>query len=349
MAELWIKKFKKSHFRQMTFNSSSVRESAEFIKNHSHLLTLGDDETYEKAAKVVQPLLDNWKPESWSANGLHPATLDDHAMKAAWIFVIDTLNFAFWKPPGKPLFTVKYNGQNYTGYMSLCAAIRRALDEGVNILDPHFWLHATISDVENIFRSETETPISLLERRLEIMKEASTFLITHFEGSVYEMIKSVKNSAVSLTNLIADNLQSYADRSLFKGQKVSFLKRAQIFAADIHFGFIADNDDVCHFNDIDQITMFADYRVPQVLNYLGLLKYSDELFEMLKNHPHLEVGSEAECEIRGCSIAAVEKFKKFLSKDANAVLIDYCLWDYAKLNEDKMKDIPIHKTVGIFY
>ena len=58
--------------------------------------------------------------------------------------------------------------------------------------------------------------------------------------------------------------------------------------------------------------------------------------------PILQLGHEI-------SIAAVEKFKKFLKPNVNSVLIDFCLWDYAKANEDKMNHIPVHKTVGIFY
>lgn len=329
--------------------STNVRESAEFISQNSKLVHLGSDESFEKASKIVQPLLDSWKPENWSSNGLHPAHLNDHKAKASWIFVIDTLNYAFWKPPGKPLFTIKYNGKNYTGYWSLCAAIRRALDDGISVLDPHFWAKATISDVEKIFKSETETPIALIDKRLETMKEASNFLISNYNASAYDMIASVHNSAVKLVNLISNNLSSYNDRCEFHGRKVSFLKRAQIFAADIHYGFLTDDDPICHFTDIDQLTMFADYRVPQVLQYLNIIQFSDELVDILRNNPHLKSGSETECEIRGCSIAAVEKLKRYLSPGSNSVLIDFCLWDYAKENENKMDHILIHKTVGIFY
>lgn len=34
---------------------------------------------------------------------------------------------------------------------------------------------------------------------------------------------------------------------------------------------------------MDWITMFADYRIPQALVYLGVLRYSDELMQALKN------------------------------------------------------------------
>ena len=78
----------------------SVRDSADFISKNSHFLRLGDDYDFKNAAESIQPLIDHWKSEDWSSNGLHPSHIDDHKLKAAWIFLIDTLNFAFWKPPG---------------------------------------------------------------------------------------------------------------------------------------------------------------------------------------------------------------------------------------------------------
>lgn len=336
--------------KRMDFNdTTNVKESAQFIVENSKLVHLTDDSSYIEAAEIVQPLLDSWVPQSWAANGLHPSRLSDHKLKSMWIFLIDTLNYAFWQPPGKPLFSVNYQGKNYTGYLSLCAAIRKAIDQGIPILDINYWQNLTLNDLHQIFKSETETSISLIESRLRNIKEAADFLIKNFQGSVYEMIKFSQNSAIKLVNLISTNLTSYNDRCQFHGKEVSFLKRAQIFAADIHYSFLEDNDSVCHFNDIDQLTMFADYRVPQVLCYLGLLNYEPKLIQLLQSNPHLDVGSEIECEIRGCSIAAVEKFKKFLKPNVNSVLIDFCLWDYAKANEDKMNHIPVHKTVGIFY
>lgn len=36
------------------------------------------------------------------------------------------------------------------------------------------------------------------------------------------------------------------------------------------------------FEDIDYITMFADYRVPQVLCYFGAMTYDDHLMKLLQ-------------------------------------------------------------------
>lgn len=42
-----------------------------------------------------------------------------------------------------------------------------------------------------------------------------------------------------------------------------------------------EGNGIGRFDDIDSITMFADYRVPQALVYFKLLQYSPELMERL--------------------------------------------------------------------
>jgi len=60
---------------------------------------------------------------------------------------------------------------------------------------------------------------------------------------------------------------------------VGIYKRAQIVIGDLWA--------CCHgkgygqFDDIDSITMFADYRIPQALVWFGVLKYSNDLMEKL--------------------------------------------------------------------
>lgn len=85
---------------------------------------------------------------------------------------------------------------------------------------------------------------------------------------------------------------------------VYLYKRAQILVADLWAAFQGRGYGA--FDDIDAITMFADYRVPQSLLYFGILKYSEELESALKRHELLQSGEEREVEIRGCSIWAVE-------------------------------------------
>lgn len=47
-----------------------------------------------------------------------------------WVFVVNTMNFSFWPETDDKQCEVTYKGTTYTGYMTLCAAISRAMDEG---------------------------------------------------------------------------------------------------------------------------------------------------------------------------------------------------------------------------
>lgn len=51
-----------------------------------------------------------------------------------WVFVVDTLNFSFWPEEESQQCEVTYEGTTYTGYMTLCAAITRAMKEGESII-----------------------------------------------------------------------------------------------------------------------------------------------------------------------------------------------------------------------
>src|ERR1700761_7627261 len=70
-----------------------------------------------------------YSTESWYSNGLHPTGKDEAALD--FIFTMDLLNFSFWSSENtESRYSVEYNGQKWTGYWSLIAALRRALDEG---------------------------------------------------------------------------------------------------------------------------------------------------------------------------------------------------------------------------
>jgi Potential Queuosine, Q, salvage protein family len=48
------------------------------------------------------------------------------------------------------------------------------------------------------------------------------------------------------------------------------------------------------FPDIDELTTFPDYRVPQILNQLSVLEYSEELNELIGKKQEIKAGSQME-------------------------------------------------------
>jgi hypothetical protein len=115
---------------------------------------------------------------------------------------------------------------------------------------------------------------------------------------------------------------------------------------------------------IGQLTMFADYRVPQILHHLRILTYDPTLVSSLKAHEEFPSGAREEMAIRAASIIAVERVAAALRADGGApvgtssVLIDFFLWDLAKrleVGQDRVEGIktrpmlPAHRTRCIWY
>lgn len=120
-----------------------------------------------------------------------------------------------------------------------------------------------------------------------------------YSCSITNLISSAEGSAAKLVNILARDFVSFRDEHLWAGRRkpVRFLKRAQIFVADLWACF--DGESWGEFKDIDKITMFADYRVPQILATLGCLGYSPPLQALVTNGMLVDSGSRFEMQLRG--------------------------------------------------
>ncbi|KAJ1971417.1 hypothetical protein H4R34_005752 [Dimargaris verticillata] len=211
----------------------------------------------------------------------------------------------------------------------------------------------------HIFRSETNEPIPLMAQRLRHIREAGEVLQRLYHGSFVHCVTAANHQALALLSLVTRDFASFRDEAYFHDRPVQFYKRAQILIADIWA--CCEGQGLGLFLDIDEITMFADYRVPQALVYFGVLEYSPNLLKLLRNPTtRLAPGSQHEMEIRGSSIWAVEQVcQRIRTKWAtvpgmspitvNPVLIDFYLWDLAKDHQEEMAHIPIHLTRSPFY
>jgi Potential Queuosine, Q, salvage protein family len=159
---------------------------------------------------------------------------------------------------------------------------------------------------------------------------------------------------------------------------VIFWKRAQILVAETWAAFYPASPNETHpilpGGGIHKLTMFADYRVPQILHHLQILHYPPSLVDALESKRLMMYGSSEEVSIRVASILAVERVRdeiinmqrkrlddpRDVADDANvsSVLIDFYLWDLAirlKNGEDIIEGIevnkitPAHRTRSIWY
>jgi len=109
------------------------------------------------------------------------------------------------------------------------------------------------------------------------------------------------------------------------------------------------------FDDIGELTMFADYRVPVTLTMLHCLQFAPKLEAHIKGRKPIASGSPWECQIRGASIWCIEMIRREIRRrhpdaNVNAVLIDFYLYDAAKEMERMgAEGLPHHRTRSIWY
>lgn len=108
-----------------------VLRDAQYIYDNSIDVALDSQSTRAAAAMIHAQMQEKeYSPKIWSSHELHPKGKDGSTVD--FIFTMDLLNFSFWSElSDDERFAVEYKGQKWTGYWSLVAALKRALEEGL--------------------------------------------------------------------------------------------------------------------------------------------------------------------------------------------------------------------------
>ncbi|XP_065835042.1 queuosine 5'-phosphate N-glycosylase/hydrolase-like [Oscarella lobularis] len=318
-------------------------ESGQYIAANSDHIRISKEAVTKTAGQIYGGVDQKEYAASWRNRAVQPEETPE------WIFLIDLLNFSFWSPDPSTEFAVEYDGAVYTDYFALCAVVKRAHKEGLKLTHPDVQSRLTYEEFAHAFRSATAQPIPLLKERYELVREAGQTMIKLYDGSFANCVKKCERSAQKLISVVVRDFPSFRDEAEFKGQKVSFYKRAQILVADLWACF--EGQGLGEFRDIETLTAFADYRVPQILRYFGILLYDETLEETLEKGTVMSSGDPLEVEIRGCTIWAVELIKKeFMKTDINSMLVDFYLWNAATdMLTDSTPGNPAHKTRSFYY
>jgi len=264
----------------------------------------------------------------------------------SYILVLDSLNFCFWPESGEDTWEIEYESRGVSGYYALAPSLKEAIESDVPITKADYLAKLSLHKLKEILRGQGE--LQLLEQRHKILNELGRVLLEEYGGEAHKLVGTAGNSAINLARLLAEKLSSFQDVAQYLDHKVFFYKRAQILAADLYGAF--DGTRWGSFVDIDKLTAFADYKLPQVLRHLGILRYAQSLARKVDQKIFLEQGSPEEVEIRANTIWAVELIRKELEgmgKGLRAVEIDWILWNMGQHKEFKAR--PYHRTVTIFY
>ncbi len=260
-----------------------------------------------------------------------------------YFMLMNALNFCYW---GTPKWTVEYQGKLLDGAWGMFAALKRALDEGIPIHDGAFLAGIGEGDLKHIFRGMGEIP--LLSQRIAICREVGRVLTDNFQGSFLYLVKAAEGSAVNLVRLLVTRVPSFDDSAEWEGNRLLFFKRAQLAPAMLFERWQGTGSGA--FNDIGELTVSADYKIPQVLRKRGILEYAPGLERFVDEKRRIPARSREELEIRTATILACEMIVEQIQPRYPGVTsqaVDRMLWYVGQKHTPDEK--PYHLTLTTAY
>src|SRR5258708_11058 len=261
------------------------------------------------------------------------------------IFLEDVVKFCFWAEKDKPRWQVTWpKGEVPTGgWYSLIKCFQRALAEKIPILDAKYLSSITLEQTRNIFRGSNDVNIPLLQKRMENLQEAGKVLKEKFAGKFLNALTHIEYDAINIVQLVYDNFPSFRDTAVIEGKEIFFLKRAQIVSQDL--SYLTKKYENIKISNLNLLTAFADYKLPQMLRKYGAVVYNKELGEKVDKYVLIPAGSREEIEIRAVTIWCIELLRQQLQK-YTAGEIDNVLW---LISQNQSNIQPYHRTYTVFY
>ena len=305
---------------------SKIKESTKFVSNNSKYVRIN----YEKIDEIL-------------ANGefndirywldTNPFGLLDMNYREIINFLLlyHTIgDFCFWGDP-------KWEIDSEVGKLDGSYAIMYIL---INRFKNNNDFNMSYEDFADMLKGNVEIP--LLKERYNCLVEMNSYL-NSIGRDFYDEIKDIKVD-IELLDYIVSNFSYFKDESTYEGEIIYFYKRAQLIVSDIlHVRKMLENIQV----DYSNLLGCADYKIPQVMNSLGMLDYDYNLEYKLATRVEIEEGDPMEVEIRANDLVVIDYiYEKLDGKVCRMDINDY-IW---LLGQDKSKiNKNYHRTKTIHY
>jgi len=347
-----------------------------FVKIH-------DDALAAVAEKIQKQAQVEWDEEDWHYQPPRDLPFSSSSTRirneriALYILALDMINFCFW-PAGDKSYeyvdlactltsmasadheTIKQKSDS-TKEDARSSTLSSAMSS--YLLSPSRLREMSADEMTRLFETNHKQGKSPpdMEKRCRLWNELGLVLCRDFEGSAVNLIESAQGSAVQLVQVLFDQFEGFRDVATLVDEEggsptetVYFLKRAQICVGDLQAALDDKTNPALSFKDMNQITTFADYRLPQLLRHWHVLEYvDDDLRVAVDNERELVQGSAAEISIRSATVVTVERLVEQLSlanaKQWTDVQVDWYLWQVGEKMEGAGELKPHHRVRTVYY
>ena len=321
----------------MTTIFERVRQSTRHVADEAQDVHIDDERIETYADELAKATID---PPSRDPD-LH--YLGHGAETLAYTLILDAINF------GSGYFPKTQPVDGRTGYHATALCLTDYF-ETHGPLTPGDLVDLTPEQCAELFQQEFQQRErrKLMTSFAHVLNQFGAHVRDEYDGLYTELVEAAGHSADRLVRLLAE-MPTFDDTALYHNEEVAFYKRAQITAADLHIAF--DGEEWGHFQDLDELTLFAGNLVPHVLRLDGVLTYSDLLAKRVDRPQRLEPASPEELEIRACAVQAVERLVDALQSrglEVTPMELDNYLWNRGQHTRYQVRSSP-HLTQTVYY
>ena len=218
-----------------------------------------------------------------------------------FVLVTASLNFAYTDFETRRRWDLVADGRSYADADGLHFAFHRALVEGVPVLDGSWLARVTVEQLREVLRGGT-SELQMLDERAALLRDIGARLVERYDGRFHNFVASTSPRLYDDGRGFLESLVREFPRFDDRAGDVRFWKLAQLAVWILEITLRPQGG--LGFDDLDELTAFADYIVPAALHVMGVLRYSDELARAIDEGDLIEAGSTWEVELRAHTINA---------------------------------------------
>ncbi len=267
-----------------------------------------------------------------------------------FVLVADSIDTAFTNFETHVKFQVDYAEQHWSDSDAEFACLKRAVDQGVPILDGKYLATVSRAELNKIFQGNIEMP--MLDEKLAVLHQVGKVLAEKYDGRFHNFVRSCSpmlyDNSKGLVDRMVKEFPRFNDVSRLDGREIKFYKLAQLGIWMLYATLHASGK--FRLDDPQKMTAFADYIVPVALRLLGITSYSKELERAINTYQLIPRDSRWEVEIRAHCIYGTallrEEVNKLRAPDMQVIIpqIDARLWTHYHTTT-----WPHHLTKTIMY
>ncbi len=270
-----------------------------------------------------------------------PGFLQDRDEKVVgWLLAYNAVNYCYWPEPGQPRWWTVVDGREVgqdDEALGVMVAFAEQIRRGNALWRGRVLRGVTEQDLAGwLAPGPGAGPLPMLAERAAGLRELGAALAAH--GGPLGLVDVPDCPA--LVERLVTACPSWEDT---RGPDLPFRKRAQLVTGMI-LGRLQGRGPGGLANR-EALTAYADYRLPQILRGLGVLRLAPALSDRIAARQELAVGSDEEVALRAAVVVAGEWLRQALVPlwpHVTMLEVDHLLWRQAVAQQAELPEF--HRT-----